>query len=256
MEFEGWSGVFTKRRGRTSIGLHKMCCRKLLKYKEIIRIPNKLSGIYEGLQILYYLIKRECQSIPCSALIFCLTLSSTLDLSVCCLPFSSFSACLFLFAFSLFLTCVSVFLCQPNADSLVPHLSILFLLLPTPLTPLCLSLSCLCWVLSLEMTVLMWRNTCPKTFPFLQYCGLIKDIFSPDVFCLSKCSVIKPPITDILNLQESQKQLLQSNYLHWRENTQEARDPQEHNAAAELNYFMKTAMTEWTLRRKRSLSLI
>lgn len=29
--------------------LDKMCCRKLLKYGEIIRITNKLSGICEGM---------------------------------------------------------------------------------------------------------------------------------------------------------------------------------------------------------------
>lgn len=74
--------------------LHKMCCRKLLKYTELIRKTNSQAFVKECGQTteIILLDKREHQSVCCGELMFCLTFSPSLDFSVCCLPFSSFTA--------------------------------------------------------------------------------------------------------------------------------------------------------------------
>lgn len=160
------------------------------------------------LQRWYYLIKVNTNAF---AVVYIFSVAPSLpawiSLSAICLSLPSQPVFL---PFSLFLICISIFLSQPVTDSLAPHLSLFFLLLWTPLAPLCLSHFCRCCVLSLETMVIMWR-TCPKTFPFLWYCGLITDIL---VFCLPKCIVVKSLVPVILNLQENQKQLFHSNDLH------------------------------------------
>lgn len=152
--------------------------------------------------------KSEHQCICCGVYIFCRTFSPSLDLSVCYLPFSSFTACL-----SPFFTLSNLYFYLPLSachrlfgPSSFPFLSPL---VNTPCPSLSLPfLSLLCSV--------SWNyghnvKTCPKTFPFLWYCGLITDIL---VFCLPKCIVVKSLVPVILNLQENQKQLFHSNDLH------------------------------------------
>lgn len=170
---------------------------------------------------------KECEQIPEMVLLdkkgmpknllWCINFLSHSHSGSLCLPFSSFTACLAL-SFSLHFFTLSnlCFYIPLSACRRLFGPSSFHSLSPFAMSPcpsLSLSFLSLLYSLSLETTILKWRRTCPKTFPFLQYCGL-KILFSPHVFCLSKCSVMEPLVIGILNLQVSQKQLFQSNYLH------------------------------------------
>lgn len=197
--------------------LHKMCCRKLLKYTELIIITNKLQAFVKECRQTTEMILLDKKGTPkyllwcinflshplsqpgslclLSAFLFLLSLSFSLNfftLSNLCfyLPLSAYHR---LFGSSCFHSL------SPLTNAPCPSLSLPFL-------------SLLCSV--------SWNNCCnvkkdlSQTYHLMQYCGLMRGIFSPHVSCLSKYSVMKPVVTDILNLQESQKQVFLSNYLH------------------------------------------